>query len=111
MIDIYELLKSGKSMDDVMKILTDETNAAQKRINEEKAAIAAQEKKEEAIKVSRDVAATALTDYFSLVIPDISIERLAEIVEDAFESLETTAKMFKNVTIRYNGKPFSIFDL
>ena len=118
MLDIEKLIREGKSLDEIGKMVTDEMNAAQTKIDAER--IAAEKKAkaaEEAKKASkrktdaREAAVAALADYFTLVLPNGKEIDTKAIVNEALDSLEETIKLMSNVTIRYNGKNFSIFDL
>ena len=122
MLDIEKLMREGKSLDEIGKMVTDEMNAAQTKIDAEKEAarIAAEKKAkaaEEARKASkrktdaREAAVAALADYFTLVLPNGKEMDTKGIVNEALDSLEETIKLMSNVTVRYNGKTFSIFDL
>ena len=122
MLDIEKLMREGKSLEEIGKMVTDEMNAAQTKIDAEKEAarIAAEKKAtaaEEAKKASkrktdaREAAVAALSDYFTLVLPNGKEVDMKEIVEEALDSLEETIKLMNNVTVKYNGKTYSIFDL
>ena len=118
MLDIEKLMREGKSLDEIGKMVTDAMNAAQTKIDAER--IAAEKKAkaaEEARKASkrktdaREAAVAALADYFTLVLPNGKEIDMKGIVGEALDSLEETIKIMSNVTIRYNGKNFSVFDL
>jgi hypothetical protein len=122
MLDIEKLMREGKSPDEIGKMVTDEMNAAQKKIGAEQAAtrLAAERKAraaEEAKKASkrktdaREAAVAALADYFTLVLPNGKEMDMKKLVGEALDSLEETIQLMNNVTVRYNGKTFSIFDL
>lgn len=122
MLDIEKLMREGKSLDEIGKMVTNEMNAAQTKIDAEKEAarIAAEKKAkaaEEAKKASqrktdaREAAVAALSDYFTLVLPNGKEVDMKKIVAEALDSLEETIKLMESVTVRYNGKSFSIFDL
>ena len=122
MVDIEKLMREGKSLDEIGTIVTDEMNAAQKKIDAEREAarIAAEKKakaKAEAEKASkrktdaREAAVAALSDYFAFVLPMSKELDMKKIVGEALDSLEETIQLMSNVTVRYNGKTFSIFDL
>ena len=122
MLNIEKLMREGKSLEEIGKMVTDEMNAAQTKIDAEKEAerIAAEKKAkvaEEAKKASqrktdaREAAVAALSDYFTLVLPNGKEVDMKAIVGEALDSLEDTIKLMSNVTVRYNGKNFSIFDL
>ena len=118
MLDIEKLMREGKTPEEIGKLVTDEMNAAQTKIDAER--IAAEKKAkaaEEAKKASkrktdaREAAVAALADYFTLVLPNGKEIDTKGIVNEALDSLEETIKLMSNVTIRYNGKNFSVFDL
>ena len=122
MLDIEKLMREGKSLDEIGKMVTAEMNAAQTKIDAEKEAarIAAEKKAkaaEEARKASkrktdaREAAVAALADYFTLVLPNGKEIDMKAIVGEALDSLEETIKLMSSVTVRYNGKNFNIFDL
>lgn len=122
MLDIEKLMREGKSLEEIGKMVTDEMNAAQTKIDAEREAarIAAEKKAkaaEEARKASkrktdaREAAVAALADYFTLVLPGGKEIDMKAIVGEALDSLEETIKLMSNMTVKYNGKTFSIFDL
>ena len=122
MLDIEKLMREGKTLDEIGKMVTDEMNAAQTKIDAEKEAarIAAEKKAkaaEEAKKASkrktdaREAAVAALSDYFTLVLPYGKEVDMKTVVGEAIDSLEETIKLMNNMTIKYNGQTFSIFDL
>ena len=122
MLDIEKLMREGKSLEEIGKLVTDEMNAAQTKIDAEREAarIAAEKKAkaaEEAKKASkrkadaREAAVAALADYFTLVLPNGKEVDMKGIVGEALDSLEETIKLMSNMTVKYNGKTFSIFDL
>ena len=122
MLDIEKLLREGKSLNEIGDLVSKELNAAQTKIDAEKEAarIAAEKKAkaaEEAKKASqrktdaREAAVAALADYFTLVLPGGKEIDMKAVVGEALDSLEETIKLMSNVTIRYNGKNFSVFDL
>ena len=118
MLDIEKLMREGKSLEEIGKLVTDEMNAAQTKIDAEKeAARIAAEKKAEEKRISqrktdaRNAAVAALADYFAFVLPMSKEVDMKAVVGEALDSLEDTIKLMSNVTVRYNGKNFSIFDL
>ena len=122
MLDIEKLMREGKSLEEIGELVTNEMNAAQTKIDAEREAerIAAEKKAkaaEEAKKASkrkadaREAAVAALADYFTLVLPNGKEVDMKGIVGEALDSLEETIKLMSNVTVKYNGKTFSIFDL
>ena len=118
MLDIEKLMREGKSLDEIGKMVTDEMNAAQTKIDAEKeAARIAAEKKAEEKRISkrktdaRNVAIAALADYFAFVLPMSKEVDMKTIVGETLESLEETIKLMSDMTIKCNGQTFSIFDL
>ena len=118
MLDIEKLMREGKSLEEIGKLVTDEMNAAQTKIDAEREAAEKKAKAaEEAKKASkrkadaREAAVAALADYFTLVLPNGKEVDMKGIVGEALDSLEETTKLMSNVTVKYNGKTFSIFDL
>lgn len=122
MLDIEKLMREGKTLEEIGNMVTDEMNAAQTKIDAEKEAarIAAEKKAraaEEAKKASkrkadaREAAVAALADYFALVLPNGKEIDTKGIVNEALDSLEETIKLMSSMTVKYNGKTFSIFDL
>ena len=122
MLDIEKLMREGKSPEEIGKMVTDAMNSAQTKIDTEREAarIAAEKKAkaaEEAKKApqrktdAREAAVAALADYFTLVLPNGKEVNMKEIVGEALDSLEETIMLMSNITVRYNGKNFSIFDL
>lgn len=73
-LDIYELIKEGKSFEDIAEIIQNEYNAAEKRVEEERIAAEAEQKKQAFIKDAREAAIAAMTEYFALVNPTINKE-------------------------------------
>ena len=123
MLDIEKLLREGKSPDEIGKIVTDEMNTAQTKIDAEREAarIAAERKAkaaEEAKKASkrktdaREAAVAALADYFTLVLPNGKEVDMKKIVGEALDSLEESIKLMNSITVKVNGgKPMGLFDL
>ena len=123
MLDIEKLMREGKSLDEIGKMVTDEMNAVQTKIDAEKEAarIAAEKKAkaaEEARKASqrkadaRAMAVAALSDYFTLVLPCGKEVDMKKIVGEALDNLEDTIKLMNSVTVKVNGsKPMGLFDL
>ena len=108
MLDIEKLMREGKSLDEIGKMVTDEMNAAQIKIDAEKEAerIAAEKKAKveaEAKKASkrktdaREAAVAALSDYFTLVLPYGKEVDMKEIVGEALDSLEETIELIEKV--------------
>ena len=120
MLDIEKLMRDGKSLDEIGKMVTDEMNAAQKKIDEEKEAarIAAAKKataETEAKKATkrktdaREAAIAAFTTYLTLVLGE---EISEDIVRTAFVELEESITAIQKIKISVNGNEIkSIFDL
>ena len=108
MLDIEKLLREGKSLEDIGHIVSSELNAAQKKIDEEKAKAAAEKtlkgKKEEA----RKAAVAATRTYYALVYSEFSTEDLEEFAKTAIDSV---AKSIEFVRKLESGEHTSIFDL
>lgn len=103
MIDAYELLKQGKSTDEISEIIAEELNAAKNKLAKEEEAIAAEAKKQETIDSARKAAVAALIDYFALVNPNIT-EGVISSVLSTLESVKI--KKAKNGTAVW-GNVFS----
>ena len=120
MLDIEKLMREGKTLEEIGKMVTDEMNTAQKKIDAEKEAarIAAEKKAkaaEEAKKVSkrktdaREAAVAAFSTYLTLVLGE---EIHEDIIRAAIVDLEKTIEAMKSLNISVNGNEFkSIFDL
>ena len=104
MLDIEKLLREGKSLEDIGHIVSNELNAAQKKIDEEKAKAAADKvlksKKEEA----RKAAIAAAQEYYALVYPEFSDEDLETFAKTAIDSVAKSIEMVKKLE---SGKQFS----
>ena len=123
MLDIEKLLREGKSLNEIGDLVSKELNAAQTKIDAEKEAerIAAEKKAkaaEEAKKASkrktdaREAAVAALSDYFTLVLPNGKEVDMKEIVGEALDSLEETIKIVESITVKVNdSKALGLFDL
>lgn len=100
MIDAYELLKQGKSIDEINEIIAAELNAANTKLAEEEEAAAAEAKKKETIDSTRKDAVAALTEYFALVNPAVT-ENIISSVLSTLESVKI--KNTKNGTAIFGG--------
>lgn len=114
--EIYKHLKNGGDPQLLYDAFLDELNAAQKKVNAEAEAEKAKAKENEAKTQAREAAVTALSTYFTLVLPKELVTKdvnIPELVEEALDSLEDTIKLLKDVdvNIKINGKPLNIFDL
>ena len=96
-------------LDAFMKDLNEAQKKADAQLEKKKNEAAEKETKEKA----REAAVAALSNYFSLVFPKelVDTNNIPELIDESLDSLEETIKLMEKVTIRYNGKPFSIFDL
>ena len=120
MLDIEKLMREGKSLDEIGKMVTAEMNAAQTKIDAEKEAarIAAEKKAKaeaEAKKASkrktdaREAAVTAFSTYLTLVLGE---EIHEDIIRAAIIELEQSIETIKSLKISVNGKDVkSILDL
>ena len=112
MIDAYKLLKEGKTIDEIKKIVETELNAAKTKLVEEEEAAAAEAKKKETIDSTRKAAVAALKEYFALVNPDIT-EKIITSVLSTLESLKVketkNKKSYSSETSLLDW--LSIFDL
>ena len=112
MLDIEKLLREGKTLDEIGDLVSAELNAAQDKIDAENAKKAAAEKEKEALNNARDTAVTALMNYITLVSPKTAKEvDLTKVLTDSLDSIVEGLKLIDNLTVKYNGKTFSIFDL
>jgi hypothetical protein len=116
MLDIEKLMREGKSLEEIGKLVTDEMNAAQTKIDAEKeAARIAAEKKEEAKKASkrktdaREAVVAAFKSYLTLVLGE---EIHEDIIRTAIVDLEQSIDAIKTIAVSMDGKDAkSIFDL
>ena len=112
MLDIEKLIREGKTLDEIGKMVTDEMNAAQKKIDAENEKKAAAAKEKEALNNAKKTAVAALADYLTLACPKTVKEvDLEKILNDSFDSIVEGLNLLDNLTIKYNGKAFNIFDL
>lgn len=121
MINPYELLKSGKSLDDINKLICDELTAAQQKIDVEKAEElkkAAAAKKAEEEKKARELAinkvkgdtVSAVHRYFILTDKDTLWTK--ESVEKILDYCANLGSILKDVDIKViNSKSDSILNL
>jgi hypothetical protein len=116
MLDIEKLMREGKSLEEIGKMVTDEMNAAQTKIDAEKeAARIAAEKKAEAKKASkrkadaREAVVAAFSTYLTLVLGE---EIHEDIIRTAIVDLEQSIDTIKNLKVSVNGNEFkSMLDL
>ena len=101
--DIYNHLCNGGDISSLYEALENEIEAAKAKIDEEKAAEQETAKKEAYIKEARQVAITALTEYFALVNPAVT-ENIISSVLSTLESVKI--KKGKNGTAVW-GSAFS----
>lgn len=112
MLDIEKLMREGKSLEEIGKMVTDEMNAAQTKIDAEKEAKAEAEKVSKRKTDAREAAVAALSDYFTLVLPNGKEVDMKKIVGEALDSLEESIKLMNSITVKVNGgKPMGLFDL
>lgn len=112
MLDIEKLLREGKTLEEIGDLVSAELNTAQEKIDEENKKKAAAAKEKEALQKAKEAAVTALINYITIVSPRAAKETdLAEILNDSLDSIVEGLKLIDNLTVKYNGKTFSIFDL
>ena len=103
MLNFEELLRQGKTLEEIGTMVTDELNAAQLKLKEEeekkkaeeakkKAARAAAKMKKEHIRVAREAAVSALQKYFSLVFDEDISE---DIIRSSLADIEVTFDYLK----------------
>ena len=121
MINPYELLKSGKSLDDINKLICDELTAAQQKIDVEKAeelkkAAAAKKAEEEKkvreviVKNVKEDAVSAVHRYFKLTDKDTLWTK--ESVEKILDYCANLGSILKDVDIKViNSKSDSLLNL
>ena len=113
MINPYELLKSGKSLDDINKLICDELTAAQQKIDVEKAEEAKREaaaKKAKAEKKAKALimhklkedAVTALYNFFKAADEDTAWTK--EVISNFLDQLIDIEKCVKKLNVKV-GKP------
>ena len=115
-VNVEELMKRGHSPEEIVKLVSDEiySKAEQEtaRIAAENAKKAAAEKEKEALNNAKDAAITALINYIALISPRTAKEvDLTKVLNDSLDSVVEGLKLIDNLTIKYNGQTFSIFDL
>lgn len=121
MINPYELLKSGKSLDDINKLICDELTKAQQKIDLEEAeeikkAAAAKKAEEERqakeieTKKAREDAVSAVHSYFKLIDKDTLWTK--ESVEKILDYCANLGSIIKDVDIKViNSKSDSLLNL
>ena len=80
---IYELLKSGKSVDEIIDLVNQDIDAAQAKMEEERKEAEAAKLKEEQLEEARVNAVTALKDYLAIANPDLPESYIESIVKVA----------------------------
>ena len=109
MLDIEKLIREGKSPDEIGKIVTDEMNTAQKKIDAEKKAKAEAEKTSKRKTDAREAAVAAFSTYLTLVLGE---EIHEDIIRAAIIELEQSIDAIKSLKVSVNGKDVkSILDL
>lgn len=124
-IDIYAHLMNGGDPQVLLDAFLKDINETQKKVDEEKAArqkaaeeAAAKKTAEKELKTkkeeARKAAIAATMTYYALVYPEFSTENLEDFAKTAIDSVAKSIELVKNfqdITINYNGQPFSIFDI
>ena len=108
MLDIEKLLREGKTLDEIGKIVSVELNDAQSKIDSERELKEQQNKRKETIKGAREKAIAAFKEYITLI---AKTEISEDIIRSAFVDIEESLEALNSIRITYNGQPFSIFDL
>ena len=109
MLDIEKLMREGKTLEDIGRLVTDEMNAAQTKIDAEKKAAEAAVKADETLRNSREAVVAALTSYISLLLGEAISE---DIVRAGVMDMEESVDALKKIKVSVNGSGFkSIFDL
>ena len=97
-LDMYELIKEGKSFEEIAEIIKNEYTAAEKKVEEERIAAEAEQKKQETIKDAREALIAAMKEYFTLVNPPID-EEICRSIVSVLENVKITVS-----TSRTDGK-------
>lgn len=109
MLDIEKLIREGKSLDEIGKMVTDEMNAAQTKIDAEKKAKAEAEKTSKRKTDAREAVVAAFSTYLTLVLGE---EIHEDIIRAAIVELEESIEVIKNLAVSMNGKDTkSVIDL
>lgn len=109
MLDIEKLIREGKSPDEIGKLVTDEMNAAQTKIDAEKEAKAKAEKTSKRKTDAREAAVAAFSTYLTLVLGE---EIHEDIIRAAIVDLEKSIEAIKSLAVSMNGEDTkSIVDL
>lgn len=97
-LDIYQLIKEGKTFEEIADVIQEEYNAAEKRVEEERIAAEAEQKKQELYNNAREAAIAAMTEYFALINPTID-KSICESVLNMLDNIKVTVR-----TSRTDGK-------
>ena len=104
MLDNEKLMREGKTPEEIGQLISEEMNAAQKKIDAEQEAKKAQAEKEQKLSDARDFAVAALKDYFSLLLGEEVSENM---VRTALESIENWmsgwGKKGKKLKVKFNA--------
>ena len=90
MLDIEQLLREGKTYNDIERMVTAQMHAAQKKIDKEKEAEAAAKQFEEKRKIARERVVAALKEYLPLVVENVKEEDVDNAVTAVVKGLEIT---------------------
>ena len=103
MLDIEKLMREGKTPEEIGQLISEEMNAAQKKIDAEQEAKKAQAAKEQKLKEAREFAVAELRDYFSLLLEE---EISEDMIRTALESIENWMPGFgkkgKKLKVKFN---------
>lgn len=109
MLDIEKLMREGKTLEDIGKLVTDEMNTAQKKIDAEKEAEEKAKKASKRKTDAREAAVAAFSTYITLVLGE---EIPEDVIRTAMVELEQSIEVIKNLAVSMNGKDSkSIIDL
>lgn len=92
-MDIKEMLKAGKSAEDIAKLFTDELNKAESEIRAEKAAV----QKAKELEDMREIIAEDLQDYLELIGVDFSNDDDEKFHEEAINTLKNCEHTIKSI--------------
>lgn len=97
-LDVYKLMKEGKSTLEINELIQTELDAAAAKVEEERIAAEAEAKKQEAIKDAREAAIAAMTEYFTLVNPAVDKDMCGAVL-NTLDNIQITVS-----TSRTDGK-------
>jgi predicted phage tail protein len=108
MLDFEQLLREGKTLEEIANLVSKELNDAQSRIDEEDQKAKEENEKKEAIYNARKEVVAAFKHYLSLV---SGTEIKDEVIDAALEDIELSINLLKNAKISRDGHPFDLFSI